>query len=73
MSTGKRKFFRARSSTREVGNDNRWMLVVVHHNGRARRITAQYAASIDHLVFLDWKNIRSSFAPSDIEPGFRWW
>ena len=53
MSTGKRRSLRERSLTREVGNDNRWMLVVVHHKGKAERITAQYAASIDHLTFLD--------------------
>jgi hypothetical protein len=67
MSTGKRKSTRDKSSTREVGNDSRWMLVVVHHNGKARRITAQYAARIDHLTFLDCKNIRSSSASPDIE------
>jgi len=64
MLIGKRKSFRARSSTREVGNESRWMLVVVHHNGTARRIMTQYAVSIDHLTFLDWKNIRSWSASS---------
>jgi hypothetical protein len=67
MSIGKRKSFRDRSSTREVGSDNRWMLVAVHHNGKVRTITAQYAVSIDHLIFLDWKNIRSPSGSPDIE------